>query len=66
MPPKKKKSNRGGKRVGSGRKPKPPTGTVTIRHNEEAVKQVKAIYGRSLQKLGKEWIDNLVKKIAPE
>lgn len=66
MPPKKKKSNRGGKRAGAGRKQKQPTDTITLRHNAEAVKSAKAMYGRSLQKLGREWIDGLIKKIAPE
>ena len=66
MPPKKKKSNRGGKRAGAGRKQKQPTDTITLRHNAEDVKAVKAKYGRGLQKLGKEWIDGLIKKIAPE
>lgn len=45
---KKKKSNRGGKRVGSGRKKKAPTKTVSFRVKVEEVESVKNVVSEFL------------------
>jgi hypothetical protein len=61
----------GGKRAGAGRKIgsktsieklKPPTSTISIRHNKDVIDTVKKKYSQKgeLTKLGQEWLNSLI------